>query len=129
METRIAQRVKISLEITLRVAKEPRQQFALAEGDSIKVNLLDISRLGMGILSKHFLPRGLIANFEIDGALFGFAETMKIKAEVRWCNYVRPSIYRFGVRFLDNPEKYMNAIEQFVSANERRKEPRLKLSE
>ena len=49
METRIAQRVKINLEITLRVAKEPKQQFALAEGDSIKVNLLDISRLGMGI--------------------------------------------------------------------------------
>lgn len=129
METRLAQRVKLSLEAVLKIAEEPKQKFALSQGNCFVVNILDISKMGIGLLSKYFMPKGLIVELQLNGDPFGLKETVKVDAEIRWCNYIKPSEYRCGVKFLNILAKYENAIAQFVSANERRKEPRLKLSE
>jgi len=129
METRLKQRVRLNIEIIVRIPEGGKQKFTLAEGDSFKAGVLDISVLGIAIFSKYFLPRGLMLELEMPGAIFTINEDIKIRGEVRYSIYVRPSVYRCGIKFLDIPEKYTEAIARFVSLNERRKEPRLRLSD
>ena len=66
---------------------------------------------------------------EIDGAIFGLKETMKLKAEIRYCVYIKPRNYKCEIKFLSIPEKYKKAIAQFISSYEKRKKPRLNISD
>jgi c-di-GMP-binding flagellar brake protein YcgR len=128
MQTRLSHRLKVSLEGVSKIDKRSKKQFALTKGDSFKIDILDISVLGLCMISKYFLPKGLFVDLEIDGTLFGLKETMKIKGEIRYCEYLKYYTYRCGVKFLDMPEKYKKVISRFIAAYERRKNPRLKLS-
>ncbi|MDD5565489.1 MAG: PilZ domain-containing protein [Candidatus Omnitrophica bacterium] len=128
METRLAPRVNIDLRVVCSTEELHQQKFCLAGGNKFEVKLLDISVLGIGFLTKYFLPKGLIIDTEMDGACFGLQEVMTIKGEIRHCNYIRGMGYRCGIKFLNISNKYKDAIIQFIAANERRKEPRIKLS-
>ena len=128
METRQAPRADISLNVVAEIDEDSRQRFAIAAGRRFAVSAVDISALGMGILSKYFLPKGLILEFEIEGIPFGLRENMKIKGEIRYSRYIKSSTYRCGVKFLNLSDKYQNAIAGFVSTYERRKSPRVELS-
>jgi len=129
METRIVARVDIDLRILFRLPEGPTQQFALAAGKSFEANALDISVLGIGVLSRYFLPHGLILDLEIDGKLLGLNEVIKVKGEIRYCRYLKDVGYRCGIKFLDLSEDYQKAITKFISTSERRGEPRIKLAE
>ncbi|RJO65469.1 MAG: PilZ domain-containing protein [Candidatus Omnitrophota bacterium] len=128
METRLASRVNIDLKVVCKTEELHQQKFCLASGNKFEVKVLDISILGIGLQTKYFLPKGLIIDTEIEGAFFGLQEVMKIKGEVRYCNYIRGLGYRCGIKFLNISNKYKDAIIQFIAAHERRKEPRVKLS-
>jgi len=127
--TRSAPRININLKLISRVDEEIKQGFSLAKGNAFEVDAVDISMLGMGLVSKYFLPKGLRVELEIDGKLFNLDNPMKIKGEIRYCRYVKPSTYRCGVKFINIPDECKEKITQFITNYERRKEPRLKLSE
>lgn len=129
METRRALRININLKIKSNIPEEYRQKFALTIGSSFEVDAVDISVLGVGIFSKYFLPKGLILELEISGDSLEMKENMIVKAEVRHCAFLKGKGYRCGVQFLNLPSHYKKAIADFITTYERRKEPRLKLSE
>ncbi|MFH1504327.1 MAG: PilZ domain-containing protein [Candidatus Omnitrophota bacterium] len=129
METRRQPRVNVSLKVITEVAKSSTQKFSLAGGKSFDVKGVDISVSGVGVISKHFLPKGLIIELEIEGLAFGLREAIRVKARVCYCRYLKSFEYRCGMEFIDISPKYKDAIGKFISAHERRKDPRLKLSE
>lgn len=129
METRLTRRLDLSLKVTLSVDEEFKNKFVLADGNSFEATALDISVSGLGIISKYYIPKGLIIVLEIPGNMFELKENVKTKAEIRYCKFIKSCEYRCGIKFLDMNEKYKNAIAKFISLYEKRKEPRLKLSE
>ena len=129
METRRRIRVDIKLTVVSKIEYDYGQQFSLACGETFKVDAVDISTLGMGIMSEHFLPQGLTVELKIDGKVFGFNKNMFIKTEVCYCAYLEPSKYRCGMRFVDIDPEYHDLIKKFISVRERRKASRVKLSD
>lgn len=129
METRIALRIDIDLKVVSKIDEDYQQKFGLVCGKTFEVKGMDVSELGVGILSKYFLPKGLIIEAEIDGAFFGLSEIMKIKGEVRHCRYIRNLGYRCGLKFLNLPDTYRKAIVQTILVQERRKAPRVRLAD
>lgn len=129
MESRKAPRIGVETKIISKVSSDYKQKFSLISGESFEVKAFDISMLGVGIISKYFLPPGLILELEITGEPFGLDEAVKIKGEVRYCIYIKGRGYKCGIQFVTISEKHSQAIARFISTYERRKEPRLKLSD
>jgi len=129
MDTRFTHRVNVDLKVILKIEKDAEQQVDLVDGNLFEVGIFDVSATGIGVISKHFLPKGLIVDLEMDGKLFGLNEAIKLKGEVRYCNFVQTALYKCGIKFIDTPESYTNAIANFVSANDRRKDPRVQLTD
>jgi len=129
METRGAPRIEINIKVISQVEAGNGQNFSLSENNIFEANAIDISTLGMGIACKYFLPTGLRLEMEIAGEAFGLDSPMKAKGEVRWCNYNKQHQYRCGIKFIDISEEYKKKIIELIAAYERRKEPRLKLSQ
>jgi len=121
METRLASRVNISINVNSRIDAKKDQQVILAEGNRFSAVACNISVLGIAIRVKYFLPKGLVLDLEIDGIYFGLEGPMKIKAEVRHCDYVKYRTYECGLKFLDITAQYKKAIENFVSARGKKK--------
>ncbi|MCM8789405.1 MAG: PilZ domain-containing protein [Candidatus Omnitrophica bacterium] len=129
MESRKAPRINIEIKIISKISEEYKQKFSLISGESFEVKAFDISILGIGIISKYFLPQGLILELEIPGEPFGLSGAMYIKGEIRYCIYIKGLGYKCGIKFLEITKEHTRAIGQFISTYERRKEPRLKLSD
>lgn len=129
METRGAKRVDVNLKIASRVDNQGEHKFTISQGDTFEVEVVDISVSGIGIFSKYFLPKGLVLDIEIDGKIFGGSEIMKMKGELRYCRSVKLSKYRCGIKFVDPPQEYVKLLADFISKNERRQEPRIKIGE
>ncbi|MDP6685664.1 MAG: PilZ domain-containing protein [Candidatus Omnitrophota bacterium] len=121
--------MKIGRKAVLRIDKNSQQSFSLAKGNSLKVDMFDISVLGVGIRTKYFLPKGLIVHLEINGVLFGLAKPMKVKGEIRHCEQIDTYIYKCGVKFLNISKGHKDSISQLIATHERRTVPRLKLPE
>ena len=81
------------------------------------------------MVSKYFLPRGLIIELDIDGKPFGLDRNIKTKGEVRYCRIMKSFENRCGVKFLGLPEADRKSIAEFVATFERREFPRVKLAE
>ena len=129
METRKASRINIDLKVISRIDEDAQQKFGLVCGKTCEINVVDISEGGVGILSKFFLPKGLIIKLEIEGAVFNLKEIMKIKGEIRYCKYTKDLGYQCGVKFLNLSDVYRETVSQFISMHERRRTPRIKLAE
>jgi len=129
METRRATRSRVVLKVSLRLDQQAQQKFCLSKSCIFEVEIVDISIGGVGVFSKYFLPKGLIIEVEIEGESFGFNEPMRIKSEIRYCNYVKASRYRCGIKFIDISDKYQKSIADFIIAHEKRTAPRYKLAE
>lgn len=129
METRRSARIPTKIEIDFKISDESKEKFSVTDGESFKVKAVDVSTLGMGIVSPYFVPKGVIAELVIEGAEFGLNEPISVKAEVRYCNYIKSSTYRCGMKFIKVPLTYKKAITEFYLKNERRREPRIKLSD
>lgn len=127
METRISSRVKAKLKVSCRI--NGRQKFALACGEVFEPAAVDISEVGIGLISKYFLPKGLTVELAIEGILPDAGKIMKVKGEVRYSIFKKDSGYRCGVKFLDMPDEYRKSIAKLVAAYERREFPRVTISE
>lgn len=129
METRRRPRAIIALKVTLKIDQASKQNFSLAESRDLEVDAVDIGLLGMGVFSKYYLPKGLRLELEIGGEPFGLEKLMKVKGEIRYCIYLRASTYRCGIKFINLLSEYKDKIRKFIDAYERRKAPRVKLSD
>jgi len=128
METRSSSRIEVKLKVVCRIHENFCQQFGLVCGDVFELAAADISEAGIGVISKYFLPKGLILNLEITGIPFN-EEVMKIAGEIRYCIFKKNSGYRCGIKFLDIKEEYRKNIAKLVQTFEQRKFPRIRLSD
>ena len=126
VETRGSLRSGFKTKVVFSVDDSMKKQIHLAK-DKFEAYTADISTLGIGILSNHFIPKGAILNAEIDGANFSLDEPLRIKCEVRYCNFVKMGEYRSGMKFLDILPLYKDKIAEFIKKNERREVPRFKV--
>lgn len=129
METRKHPRINVNLKVISRLDESVFQKFSLTQGKSFEARVVDISILGVGIVSRFFLPRGLILLLEIEGGFLGLKEPIKVKGEVRYCVYMKSFLYRCGLKFIELDTSVEKKLREFIRKNERRKEPRLKLTE
>ena len=93
----------------------------------IKVDGLDISVSGIGVVSEEYISENTIGEIEIDGTVFNLSEPMFIKADVCSCARVDSLKYRWGMKFMDIDSRYQEAIRGFVLEYERRRERRMNL--
>ncbi len=128
MNTRHGPRVEVSLRVISTIDKSMKDSVSLANGNRFEARAYDISVGGIGLLTKYFLPNGLLLELEIEGAPFGLKERITAKGEVVHCKDVQAHKYKCGIGFTEMIDKYIKAIEQFVSNYERRREPRVNLS-
>jgi len=126
METRSSIRIPIELDIAWKIDKHLGQLFSLAAGDKCRTNAFDISAGGMGIISKYFLPCGLRIKLAFSGNKLGLDKFfIRTKGEIRYCNYIRHSNYKCGIKFIDSPLLYSKKFNEFKANYEKRKESRI----
>jgi len=123
METRRAKRLKASFKVKLKVDTSLTQHLHFQK-DSIDVVTLDISTLGAGLLSKYFIPKGVIVDLKlnIDN------KTVQTKGEIMSAVSGGKGLTRLGIKFIDLDKNQLKIIENFIKKNERRSQPRLELS-
>jgi c-di-GMP-binding flagellar brake protein YcgR len=128
MDTRSAPRVAVKLRVISTIDKSMKDSVSLAGGNRFEARAYDISVGGIGLLTKYFLPKGLLLELEIEGIPFGLKERITAKGEVTYCKNIQVHKYRCGIRFTEMADQYTKAIAQFVSSYERRSAPRVSLS-
>jgi c-di-GMP-binding flagellar brake protein YcgR len=124
MDTRACPRVTIALKVVSRIEEGKEQSIKLATGNRFEAASYDISTVGIGIVTRDLLPKGLVMQLEIEGAPFGLKGPIAVKGEVRYCNYVKSRKYKCGVKFLSMSEKHKKAIAKFVSAHSEQEKTR-----
>lgn len=128
MDTRQGPRVAVSLRVISTIDKSMKDSVSLANGNRFEARAYDISVGGIGLLTKYFLPKGLLLEMEIEGAPFGLQEIITAKGEVAHCKNVQVHKYKCGINFTEMADKYVKAIVQFISNYEKRRDPRVNLS-
>lgn len=128
METREGPRIGVSLSVISTINESDRGSISLAGGNSFECRACDISAGGIGLITKYYLPKGLLLELEIEGVRFGLQGKFKVKGEVIHCKNIPAHGYKCGVKFTEIANEYRAAISQFISVCERRKDPRLDLS-
>ena len=123
METRRAKRFKASFKVKLKVDTYLTEYFRFQK-ESIEVEVLDIGFLGVGILSRYFIPRGAIVDlqFNIDN------KTFDVKCQIKSAISGGKGLTRMGIKFLDLDKSELEKIKKIIENNERRKQPRLELT-
>ena len=129
METRLAPRINVAIKATSKIDESCGSDFYLSGGNVFEAKVFDISRMGLGILVKVFLPSGLTLDIDMDGAAFGLKRNISIKGEIRYCKMQKVGEYKCGIRFSGISEEDRDVIGSFVSKYEKRTESREKLSD
>ena len=99
----------------------------LANGDNFEARAFDISVSEVGLASKHFLPKGLTVEMELEGAPFNLQQNIKVKGEIAYCKSAGVHSYKCGIRFLDLGDSDKEAIVRFITKHNRRKDDRMSL--
>lgn len=128
MDTRQGPRVEVSLRVISTIDKSMKDAVSLANGNRFEARAYDISIGGIGLLTKYFLPKGLLLELEIEGGPFGLQERIIAKGEVTHCKNIQVHKYKCGIKFTDMSDKYIKVISQFIAGYEKRQSPRIKLS-
>ncbi len=116
METRLSSRLHIELKVISHQFDESyEQQFNLAPGTPFEAHVFDISERGAGVLSKYFLPKGLKLGLSIEGKPFELNRNINIKAEVRYCHFIKDCVNKCGIKFLDISEEDKKLIAKFIT--------------
>ena len=122
LETRQELRIPISTTSKLIIDPSVKQRFDIAKKD-IEVKNLDISLGGVGLLSKYFIPKGVILNLE-----FTLSDNLiKTKVEVKSAVAAGKGFTRLGTGFIDLTKQQKKLIKDFIKETERRIHPRLEV--
>lgn len=125
LDTRFVSRVDVTLRVVSKINRDANQSFELADGNFFKARAFNIGAQGIGIITKYFLPKGLVVDLEIAGPLFGFKECLTLKGEVRYCNniYNERNKYKCGISFIGISDECKEAILQFCLHSRGKKNP------
>lgn len=127
MDTRQFDRLGLSVKAVSKIEDDSGNIICLKGGNLFEATISDISKNGMGLITKCLLPAGLVIETEISGDAFGLSENIKVKGEIRYCRGDKPGTYKCGVKFLEISESGKKAIASFISSHERRQSPRIEL--
>jgi len=129
IDTRGSIRIPVELDIFWKIDKNLGQLFSLKSGDRCRTKAFDISIGGMGIISKYFLPSGLRIKLAFSGDKLGLDKFfIRTRGEIRYCNYLKHSNYKCGIKFIDSPLLYSKKFNEFKAAFEKRDGVRLTLA-
>ncbi|MFH1191804.1 MAG: PilZ domain-containing protein [Candidatus Omnitrophota bacterium] len=105
------------------------QFYSLVNKDLHKDRTTDISVGGIGMVTSYFLPHGLRVKLVLAGGILGINRLMRLKGEVCYCLNLKHGKYKCGIKFIDPPTTYLSKFNEYKSAYEKRKEPRITLSD
>ena len=125
METRGEARIKLDAGASLKVNGDMEKHVHLLREEQ-KAEIVDVSALGIGVVSPVFLPKGAILNIQVNGAAFGMDTPIKIKGEVRYCKPEKGRKCKVGIKFIEIEDAVLNKIKEYVTKCERREAPRVK---
>lgn len=120
--------MEVSLKVISTIDKSMKNGISLANGNRFEARAYDISIGGLGLLTKYFLPKGLLLEMEIEGAPFDLKERITVKGEVTHCKNIEVHKYKCGIRFTEMSDENIKVIAKLVAGYEKRKEPRVNLS-
>lgn len=126
-ETRSSERIPTAVKITYDVHESMRGSFPFS-AQKLTSNVVDISATGCAMLTNVYIPKNVLLNLEIEGALFFPDDPQRIiKATGRVCNSrnISKDAYRLGVFFEQITKEDKDAIKHFVDGYDRRKEKRV----
>ncbi len=126
-ETRSSERIPTTVNVQYEVHESMKNSFPFA-ARKLTSTLTDISATGCSITTNVFIPKNVLLNLEIDGAIF-YPEDPKrvIQATGRVCNSrnISKDTYRLGIFFEKILKEEKDAIKHFVDGFDRRKEKRV----
>ena len=79
-----------------------------------KAVIVDMSVVGLGVISQIFLPKGAILVIQLDATLFNLDKPARVIGEVRYCRPSKSKNYRVGVKFLDVEKNLLARIKDYV---------------
>lgn len=117
-DTRRSPRVPLSAKMRVRVNPTMKETIQLAK-EVVEVKVVDISALGVGVLSPTFLPQGVLVDLETSRIPLA-AEGRPVKGEMHITGkvvYAKPqgSGCRIGISFTQMEEVDRLLIEQFIA--------------
>jgi len=125
--SRLHPRVIVNAKISsIKISEKMRDAVALVK-DEFVGQAVDISVDGIGIFLEYYLPTGVHLDLDVEGKVFGVDRALKMKAEVRYCNFIAQKKYRCGMKFIEISKEDKEVISEFVKNAERRRAPRVKL--
>ena len=127
MKTRLTKRVPVNVKIVSQVDPYLDQKHELVAGNSFDIKAVNISISGVGIVSPHYMPVGLVIDLSFDGKILDFPGAFTVRGSIKHCNSTKNSLYKCGVEFQELSKVFMNALNSFISEHNRRQSNRLGL--
>jgi len=129
LDTRKFKRYEVHIPVEFEFKDETlRTRFGHGK-DRLRGNLFDISQGGMSIITKHFMPKGIIIKIYVKLPMKDGEESDEVKMEGDIRSVVPWKIgdNRLGIKFTNISEENLNTIKNFIKINERRSEPRFNI--
>ena len=130
-ETRKGQRLQVKGRVKIQI--DPSMGDAIhLEKEIIEVELVDISVLGIGLLSKTFLPKGTVVDLEFPGAALAAPKAapppdiLRLTAKVMY-NRPQRDLCRMGLQITQMDDQTNRIIRDFIFSRELRRAPRIPL--
>lgn len=125
--SRLHPRVIVNAKISsVKISDKMKDAVSLVK-DEFSGQAIDISVDGIGIFLEYYLPTGVHLDLAVEGQAFGVDRSLKMKGEVRYCNFIAQRKYRCGMKFIEMSKEDREIIAEFVKNAERRRAPRIKL--
>lgn len=113
MESRAGMRVKMAATIMVEIDTDMKEKVRIIR-EPQKAVIVDISVIGLGVISQIFFPKGAILVIKLDASLFDLEKPVRIIGEVRYCRPSKSKDYRLGVKFLDIDKDLLSRIREHV---------------
>ncbi len=113
IDSRAGIRVKIDATIMVEIDTGMKDKVRIIREPQNAV-IVDISVIGLGVLSPIFLPKGAILVIQLDTSIFDTAKPARVIGEVRYCRPSRNKDYRTAVKFLDIDKALLATIKENV---------------
>jgi c-di-GMP-binding flagellar brake protein YcgR len=113
IESRAGIRVKIDATIMVEIDTEMKEKVRIIR-EPQKAVIVDISVVGLGVISPIFFPKGAILVIQLDASLFSLEKPARVIGEVRYCRPSKNKSYRLGLKFLDIDKGLLAKMREYV---------------
>ncbi len=131
-DTRKEPRTPITAQVRVQINPDMGETVHLARRQTLQAKVIHLSTDGIGLLSPIFLPPGALVDIEVSRAALAIPKKVPMEGSMRLTGrivYAKPlgDECQLGISFTKIENADRQAIQDFVSANERREEPRTPL--